>query len=223
MSSPAPVYQISKLTYFSNFLFLFIGLVYPLIQTYKAGKLYIQKKEEYEIVQKFQELQERKKKEQQTSTTSPSIIDFETPERQQQLWKEEQLEILERHHKKWLAYWIIYTAIYVFEYLFNDILYYKFPIYFELKLILIAFLVISKDICVKFFDKFVITLMYWDNLEQDIESVLSYTRAKLYGHVFKYVESGKDVGLAVGMNLYSNVKQILATSSTTTTNNSNGQ
>ena len=181
---------------------MLVGLVYPLIASYNTARQFIQKQEEYEIIIKFQKLQDKKKKEGQISAAG---FDFNTPERQEQLWKEEQQELLSNHHKKWLAYWMIYTIIYVIEFLFENFIYEKIPIYYVLKLAFLFFIITSKNVCVYFFDNYVYKLMKWDNLEQDIDKVLGFVRGKLYSHVFQYVESGKDVGVGLWASAQANI------------------
>ncbi|KAG2392329.1 hypothetical protein C9374_012581 [Naegleria lovaniensis] len=191
------------LVYISNLLCVLLGLVYPLIASYHTARQFIQKQEEYDIVIKFQKLQEKKRKEGLPS--SSVALGFNTPERQEQLWKEEQLEILESHHKKWLAYWMIYTVIYVFEFLFEDFFYNRIPFYYVLKLVFLFFVITTKGLCVWFYDNCVYRLMKWENLEQDIDKVLAFARTKLYSHVFKYFEGGKDVGLSLWASAQANV------------------
>ncbi|EFC41576.1 predicted protein [Naegleria gruberi] len=191
----------ATLFYFSNLSCVLVGLVYPLIASYHTAKQFIQKQEEYEIVIKFQKLQEKKKREGIVNTG----FEFNTPERQEQLWKEEQVEMLEGNHKKWLAYWMIYTILYAIEFILEDFFYNTLPIYYIFKLAFVIYVITSKSICIWFFDNCVYKLMKWENLEQDIDKVLSFARGKLYTYVGKYFEGSKEAGAGLLLGLQQNL------------------
>ncbi len=92
--------------------------MYPIYQTYRCALDFRTAQEDYETTVKFVKLQEKRAR---SGKNADDVVVVDTTQRHEQLWVEQQEEMLFKH-KKWLSYWIVFSLLTIFEYIFEPVL-----------------------------------------------------------------------------------------------------
>ncbi|KAL0483215.1 hypothetical protein AKO1_011533 [Acrasis kona] len=183
---------IHVLAYLSSYC---VGIIYPIFKTYSCVLEYRKAREDYEVTVKFSKIQARRAREGKGESEDDFMED--ATQRQEQLWVEQQEELL-FGHKKWLSYWIVFFLLCVFEYLIDRIIDY-IPLYYELKLSFILFLIL---------DKTHEPALKYNNLEQEIDSTMVVVQDQAYEKLFSQLGGVKDLGVTGMFTALDKVRQI---------------
>jgi hypothetical protein len=179
---------------------LTIGLVYPTWATYQSAKQYEKQATDYKELVQYQKLRDKVVRRSQRREQSIDLdsIDEDT-DKEVQTWNQKQA-VHYTFHKKWICYWIFYLIVYVFEYFCEEFTTKRFNWYYEFKLVLMIYLVVSHG-CETFYENVIERVLSSENVEQEIDAKLQIVQTQAYTRFFQYLVGSKDLllyGVAMG-------------------------